>query len=164
MCPRKDETPSVVPEQRTEELSIEKMIHDGYTLPKRSAFIRTVALSFQMEAIDLHGNPETTDRVQELIRRIQVIGNRVQDAKVVPGDFLLGITKVERRTIIETRFIIETYSQILRALNRNALRGCGATAGFSCFLAFESSQFLHTGTFLRAHERSTACSIFNDRS
>ena len=115
----------VVPESRTEDLPMEKLIQLNYSIfSSQAPALRRLATHLRERtssnaAYDSHAHTAMLN----LTRKIQNLGQRVRDAPDITIPFLLEMSHNERKVLLESRFTISVYSKMLRALNSNAARG-----------------------------------------
>ena len=125
----------VKPENRIEYLSIEQMVQKNYSLYSTEAhFIRHVASGMQKKTRDL----DVEDK--GFVRRLQIIGGRVEDVHSAVLHFLSQMNAEKRTALIEGRSNIELSSKILQNLNLHPLRGKERFLDFPSFWLFKATK------------------------
>ena len=107
----------VKPANVVEELPLKKLIEENYSLfAGLAGYMRDDIVSLQESA--RHARNSSTD-VQEFVRDIRVVGERVMDADNITIDFLLEMNHIQRKAFFAYRMEIEINSKRLIARNRN---------------------------------------------
>ena len=74
----------------------------------------------------------------EITRKIQLLADRVQDAPQPTISALLEINQRGRKALAETKWRIDIFSKVMKALNHNAIEGKERFLDFPAFWNFET--------------------------
>ena len=114
----------VVPEMRIEELPIEELVRENFTIFSHHVpFLHRVDAILKRQLSQLDADSVFYRKVKESSHKISLIAKNAQQVSAVSFPFLFQMNPKERKVFFEIMSTIQLYSKMCQAVHRNAGTG-----------------------------------------